>query len=117
MVIVSVFIVLVITLPEVTTFAVAFCPVAFPTMLMFALIRLPDVAMFAPPIVFTSIFDSSNTFPVLPMTLVTGKFAPVNCNQFDVDVAGVPRSMYVTFASAWNTTLPGRAFERANLAT
>ncbi|AGE50722.1 hypothetical protein PBCVCVB1_097L [Paramecium bursaria Chlorella virus CVB-1] len=50
------------------------------------------------------------------MTLVTGKFAPVNCNQLDVDDAGVPNSMYVTLASVWKTMLPGRASGSASLA-
>ncbi|ABT15347.1 hypothetical protein FR483_n062L [Paramecium bursaria Chlorella virus FR483] len=84
--------------------------------LTFADVRLPGAAMFAPPIVFTSTFDNNNTLPVRPMTLVTGKFAPVNCNQLDADNAGVPNSMYVTLASVWKTMLPGRAFESASLA-
>ncbi|AGE49703.1 hypothetical protein PBCVCan184_081L [Paramecium bursaria Chlorella virus Can18-4] len=85
-------------------------------MSMFADVRLPGAAMFAPPIVFTSTFDNSNTLPVRPMTLVTGKLAPVNCSQLDTNDAGVPNSMYVTLASVWNTMLPGRASGSASLA-
>ncbi|ABT13604.1 hypothetical protein MT325_m050L [Paramecium bursaria chlorella virus MT325] len=90
---------LVVIPPETITFAATNCPVTFPMTLMFADVKLPGAAMFAPPIVFMSMFDNSNTLPVRPMTLVTGKFAPVNCNQLDVNDAGVPNSMYVTFAS------------------
>ncbi|ABT15333.1 hypothetical protein FR483_n048L [Paramecium bursaria Chlorella virus FR483] len=107
---------LVVIPPETITFAATYCPITFPMTLMFADVRLPGAAMFAPPIVFTSTFDNNNTLPVRPMTLVTGKFAPVNCNQLDVVDAGVPSNMYVTLASVWKTMLPGRAFESANLA-